>query len=103
MVKADSVRELEGNTLPGNMARQVRLPRGRRARHAIQWLYSNPGDPAGSSKREYGKQPIKRKDAKRLAGSRIVCVVPVKSGNAGGGKAATCYHSGQGNICYTQG
>ncbi|WP_461570560.1 hypothetical protein [Thermincola ferriacetica] len=35
-VKADSVRELEGNILPADTARQIRLPRGQRARHATQ-------------------------------------------------------------------
>jgi len=51
--------------------RRVRLPRGQRARHVIQGYHGNLGDPAYSSKKEYGKQPIKREDIKQSAGSRI--------------------------------
>ena len=53
--------------------------------------------------REYDKQPIQREDVKWLTGSRIVRVVPMKSGNADGGKAATHHRSCQRNIDYTLG
>ena len=70
--KADSVGGLEGNILSADKARQIRLPRGRRARHAIQWLRGNPGGPTDSFEREYDEQPITRENVKRSVGIRMV-------------------------------
>ncbi|WP_159063404.1 hypothetical protein [Acetivibrio saccincola] len=47
------------------------LPRGQRAGHTVQRLHGNPGDPDDSCESKYDVQPIKRKEVKRLSGSRI--------------------------------
>ncbi|PQQ66041.1 hypothetical protein B9R14_04175 [Acetivibrio saccincola] len=47
------------------------LPRGQKAGHAVQRLHGNPGDPDDSCESKYDVQPIKRKEVKRLSGSRI--------------------------------
>ena len=66
--RADVVRETEGNTIADEEARKQASPRSPRAKHDVQSVESNSGDPRRTPQREYGRQCKKQREPKRGAG-----------------------------------
>ena len=73
----------------GAMASSATPPRGRRARHAVQWLHGNPGGPDRPSILGVWPTSCNRQEGQTEARESDCCEVPMKRGNARRGKAAT--------------
>ena len=85
---ADVVESAESNISTSDKASKWIPPRGRRARHDVQCVDSNSGDPRSSPKGSMANNAANVESQKATRESDVV-VVPMKSGNAGRGKDGT--------------